>query len=516
MRVKEKTKEKIGLLLCILMIFSTIFANMTLAAMASEGGDIGDGESYSVDFGTGSWSIGDITVTADRQGRQELSTSDEITLTNFDSNTMAVKVSASDGFNTNLTVEGNVTSLSRRNNDGGLPTELTFSVVGIGNADGDPEPDDPESKMTVFDFTLNGHSFTNVALDGGSVLVPADFNMDTIESFYITKIVSGETTYGYAEDEYSYAMLDDQGRHIFETTYEKFGDNQASLRVLSHPEDILEKDIPEGRSREDYPAFYITNINFVKESYRAVEVSTGVMPDNYDFTVWNGAELRGTTADNPGKVTAYYGTDTIRFTGLTAVDTQGIDGIRITEISVVDDGTVPVSAVEINNETGEIRILSNFYNRIPLKIKLEDGTEGYVTVDRIGIFIGDVNAGSSRFFHGASVDVGNNLNVDTDKNRIAAVFYHENTTTYQDYDLIVNLTYSDGSTETAIAKGVGDVPNSNGDIIGSDYILWSGENNMPVSVSITAVKKGVADSNSNTFAGATFGSGSGVEWKNNR
>lgn len=313
MRVKEKTKEKIGLLLCILMIFSTIFANMTLAAMASEGGDIGDGESYSVDFGTGSWSIGDITVTADRQGRQELSTSDEITLTNFDSNTMAVKVSASDGFNTNLTVEGNVTSLSRRNNDGGLPTELTFSVVGIGNADGDPEPDDPESKMTVFDFTLNGHSFTNVALDGGSVLVPADFNMDTIESFYITKIVSGETTYGYAEDEYSYAMLDDQGRHIFETTYEKFGDNQASLRVLSHPEDILEKDIPEGRSREDYPAFYITNINFVKESYRAVEVSTGVMPDNYDFTVWNGAELRGTTADNPGKVTAYYGTDTIRF-----------------------------------------------------------------------------------------------------------------------------------------------------------------------------------------------------------
>ena len=70
----------------------------------------------------------------------------------------------------------------------------------------------------------------------------------------------------------------------------------------------------------------------------------------------------------------------------------------------------------------------------------------------------------------------------------------------------MNLTYSDGSTETAIAKGVGDVPNSNGDIIGSDYILWSGENNMPVSVSVTAVKKGVADSNSNTFVGATFGS----------
>ena len=56
--------------------------------------------------------------------------------------------------------------------------------------------------------------------------------------------------------------------------------------------------------------------------------------------------------------------------------------------------------------------------------------------------------------------------------------------------------------------------NSNGDIIGSDYILWSGDRkDEPVEVYVTAVSKN-ALSNSNTFGGATFGSGAGVKWIN--
>lgn len=46
------------------------------------------------------------------------------------------------------------------------------------------------------------------------------------------------------------------------------------------------------------------------------------------------------------------------------------------------------------------------------------------------------------------------MNVDTDKARVVAVFYHEDTKTYNDYDLIVNMVFKDGSTKTAIAKGV--------------------------------------------------------------
>ena len=106
---------------------------------------------------------------------------------------------------------------------------------------------------------------------------------------------------------------------------------------------------------------------------------------------------------------------------------------------------------------------------------------------------------------------------------IVAVFYHEDTKTYNDYDLIVNMVFKDGSTKTAIAKGVGDVANSNGNddannngnIVGSDYILWASDNieDEPVEVYVTAVSKNALN-NSNTFGGATFGSGAGVKWIN--
>ena len=60
--------------------------------------------SYSVDFGTGSWIVGDVTVTADKSGEQTLSESDIITLTGFDAETMEARVDAEDGFGTTLVV----------------------------------------------------------------------------------------------------------------------------------------------------------------------------------------------------------------------------------------------------------------------------------------------------------------------------------------------------------------------------------------------------------------------------
>ena len=356
-----------------------------------------------------------------------------------------------------------------------------------------------------FDFRLNGVDFTN--LEGGNITVPADFHMDEITEFYIKKIVvigeNGTETYNYNNNEYSYSLLDNQGRKLLETNFEKVSDNYVNLRVLSHEGDIQDKDKVEGRI---YYGFYLTGIKFVKSSFNGVEVSTSVMPDNYDFTGWNGVDLSVTTKAKPGKVTAYYGEDTIRFDSIVASNVR--------KISLVTNSGVPSSAVSINNTDKTVKVLSNYYNEIPLEIELEDGTKGYITVDRIGVFVGSLNAGNTIFYHGASANVGENMNVDTDKDRIVAVFYHENTKTYNDYDLIVNIVFKDGSTKTTIAKGVGDIANSHGNIIGSDYLLWSGDRkDEPVEVYVTAVSKN-ALSNSNTFGGATFGSGAGVKWVN--
>ena len=94
------------------------------------GNDGGEAEgTYTVYFGEGSWEIGDVTVTTDRTDVQYLTENDIITLQNFDAETMEARVDAEDGFWTTLAVTDGQTSISAHTNDGGVPTDIAFSVV---------------------------------------------------------------------------------------------------------------------------------------------------------------------------------------------------------------------------------------------------------------------------------------------------------------------------------------------------------------------------------------------------
>ena len=97
---------------------------------------------HNVSFGTGSWKIGDVTVTADKTGTQKISTIEIITLTNFDPDTMEVRVGAEDGFGLILKVTNGKTSISANNNDGGIPYDLTFMVFEKEAVPGGNEGDD--------------------------------------------------------------------------------------------------------------------------------------------------------------------------------------------------------------------------------------------------------------------------------------------------------------------------------------------------------------------------------------
>ena len=511
----KKTKQIIALLI----ILSMVIAFIPFKAFALGQNVIIDFSDGTVDGQKVTYNVGEVTVDVTVNSNYKI-TDGKITIDadnistaftiseSYNSQNMNIKLYSNDGFNAMYTYNKGVLT---RNGEGGLPNSVKLKIE-KGGSEGPKEPGPegpsepgPEIKTLKFDFRLNGVDVTN--WEDGNITVPADFNMDEITEFYIKKIVvigkNGTETYNYNDNEYSYSLLDDQGRKILETNFEKVSDNYVDLRVLSHEGDIQDKDKVEGRI---YYGFYLTGIKLVKSSFKGVEVSTSVMPDNYDFTQWNGVDLSVTTKDKPGKVTAYYGEHTIDF--------DSIAESSIKKISLVTNSGVPSSAVSINNTDKTVKVLSNYYNEIPLEIELEDGSKGYITVERIGVFVGKLNAGNTIFYHGASADVGENMNVDTDKDRIVAVFYHENTKTYNDYDLIVNMVFKDGSTKTTIAKGVGDIANSHGDIIGSDYLLWSGDRkDGPVEVYVTAVSKN-ALSNSNTFGGATFGSGAGVKWIN--
>lgn len=389
------------------------------------------------------------------------------------------------------------------------PSFVDSNYVNPGNGDNEP----PVSAIS-FDFKINGVSFTNAHI-GDTITVPDNFNFDSLDEFNITKIVidrdpDADTVYEYDDDEFTLALKDIQNRSIFEAKLTKLSDKSALFINQVHSEDMLEADVKEGKTLQDYFGIYITSLYFVKDGFKGVEVSTGAMPDSYDFTKWNGADLSGTTKANPGVVTAYYGDDTIHFNS--AVDSG------VSEITLADN-SIPSAAISIDNEEGTVTINSNYYNKIPLKIKLADGTVGYITVNRIGIFVDRVNTNNNTLFHGAANDmVTDNLNKKYfDENKIAAVFYHENGKTYRDYDLIANLTFADGTTKTVIAEGVSDDVNYDESMIGSNYIIWHGDKEKePVSVSVTAVEKGTYSNDAKTFNGASFGSGSGVNWINDQ
>ena len=374
--------------------------------------------------------------------------------------------------------------------------------------------------VTRLDFRLNGKDCV-VTSDNMEIPVEANMNFEGVDEFYITKVVTHDNenntdrTYNYAAGEYSIGLKDAENRSILEVNFGKQTTNLAYLRIEAHTEDIKASDLAAmGKTEDDFYGFYTPQIRLIKPGLKGlVEVSTPHMPDVYDFVSFNGFELGDTSESNYADVTVYYGDDTINLTSL---------GSNITNIELVSGKGVLPSAVEIDVANKNVKIKSNYYNEIPLKItaKLEGGQTvvGYVKITRVGIYINDLNKGATVFYHGAGNgkvnENGGNLKVDTDKQRLVAVFYHSNTTTVNDYDLILNIINKDGTRETKLAKPVGDVPDEgNSPLVGSDYIIWEGNSieDRPSRIYVTAVKKG-ATSNSNTFGGATFGAGAGITW----
>ena len=386
-----------------------------------------------------------------------------------------------------------------------------------------PGPGQDEEEITSTTFRINGQDITLDLTTASSADVPQNMNFDSLDEFYITQIVvknnntNQTTTYNYANNEYGLNMKDTENRPILETHLTKQTSNLAFLRVEAHVDGIQQSDIPSGKTIEDFYGFYLPKIVFVKPGLSGlVEVATQHMPDVYDFVTFNGIELGDTSEDNFGEVTVYYGDETINLNGLKC---------DVTGIELVEGKGVPQSAVDIDVANKKVTVKSNYYNSIPLKVTAKKADQsvvvGYINVTRVGIYINDLNKNATVFFHGAFNgrvnDNGGNLNVDTDKVRLVAVFYHDNTKTINDFDLVVNIVNKDGTTVSKLAKPVGDVNDENNSpLVGSDFILWEGDSfeERPSKVYVTAVKKG-ATTNAQTFGGATFGAGAGVTWINN-
>lgn len=502
----SNAKKILAVLVVMMLAVTGIFAN-GVAAKAEEG-------SFSVDFGNldverkASYTVAETTVTAQLPVETTVSgsvatitDSTEIILSNFDPEKMEVAVTAEDGFRTTLTVRDNKTKLSNRENSGGgLPSELKFTIrakQSSGNPEGpgDPvDPVDPEvGRQTFLDVTVNGEKFSNVT-GNSKINLAGDFDIDTL-TYTIDKVYTDEHPEGIALTNVGNksGVTDSQGRNPLEIQTIDSSENSVTLSWNYHVED--------DPVNSGAPRFYILNVTIAGKGYEGIKIDTGAKPDMYDDTVYSDTvDIGSSTADAPAKTAVYYGNDSI--------DLSTVGGAKtISKIEVVT-GTNS-KAVTITGTS--VKFNSPYYASIPLQITLSDGTTGYITVDRLGLELGDYgNTGNTN--HGSQPGTAISSAPGAGEKNIIATFYYGATQSYADYNIVANLVFANGSTKTVVVAGYGEKECVDSTLKGGDYLVWSGKaDETPVSASVTAVKAGATSSNA--FGGACFGAGTGVSKK---
>lgn len=229
---------------------------------------------YTVDFGNGSWTVGEVTVSSDKNGIQTLSETDTIALTNFDADTMAVKISASDGFNTTLAVTNNTTSLSTKNCDGLPNATLTFSVVDqLSNEGGGSGSGNIQNPKTIIVNVTSGSEYLDtqgneyIRVDGtgvvnGSVTVE-QANEHIISLFpqfgYVIGVkINGKEVEGTENDYHwwcysveeadSYDIEISQTGSIYTVVWDYVGDYGDDGLVSNGTVEIISATLPDGSS----------------------------------------------------------------------------------------------------------------------------------------------------------------------------------------------------------------------------------------------------------------------------
>lgn len=351
----------------------------------------------------------------------------------------------------------------------------------------------PEPEPSVLVIEIGAREYPNIT---GDSLIVADF--DTIDNLeYWIKSVDGHALTNVGNKS---SITDTQGRNPLEVYTVKRGDNYITVNLNYHAGDDPTE------ANQAY-GFYVTNITFANAGFQGIEIaSTGNKPDMYDDTVYsNYANL----AENQPEVMAvYYGNNTVDFGTVT--------GSSRTITNVALGSGISPSAVTIDSNTHQVTFNSPYYDTIPLTITLNGGASGTVIIKRLGIEVGDYSAGAT-VLHGSQNGSSLIGAPGAGEENIVATFYHDAAKSYSDYNMVANLTFADGRTETVVKSGFADVTCIDTALEGSDYIIWSGSaSEKPVKVSVTAVEaNAVQTTNSATntsFGGASFGSGAGVTW----
>ncbi|MBO4982035.1 MAG: hypothetical protein J6C84_09100 [Lachnospiraceae bacterium] len=509
--MKAHFQRKLAGFLAVLMVFSVMICDRTaLLANAEDGITVlfadGTVSGNTISYGVGEETVvvtvsgGDVTDSAVTVPFGDLGSVTFTLSDNFDPDTMEVKVTGvgEDDFSTTLTVNGLVTSLANKTNDGGLPSSLNLAVV---QADAGGMAPGEEGGTWEFDLQIGDREYYGLQGDHSyQIEKMEDASQITVlrqkkgDGEWVDSIASLEAL-GLSGKSMSTVCYDAEGRSALEVYTIAKGENFITVNLQSHYRDSF------GVTQiED---FYVTNITFYVEGYAGVVVEQqGAEPDMFsNLILSNQVDLSQTTKEDPQTVLQYFANDTFTVGG---VDDPG----AVRQVELAED--INPAAVTIDGNT--VRFHSNFYDEVTFKVTMQDGTVGYVQVQRLGLTIqadGFGQGSRNYIYHGTQNGYDWSGTEYADKANIVGTFYYDSAKTYQDYHIIATLTYADGRVETKEVAGIGETYCVDRSLKGGDYILYSGtKEDAPVKVSATVVNTNAITGTA--FGGACFGNGAGV------
>ena len=159
----RKTNKLLAIFIAIIMVLPFIPFNVFATITGN----------YTVKF-NGPWTVGGVQVTADKHGPEiSLNANDEITLTNFNPDTMVAKIVASDGFDCELVVDANGKTKINTTTATGLPGDgtgekkLEFKVLAK-NTGGSSTPQQLQPGKANGTVTVSGTNITEagIAING--------------------------------------------------------------------------------------------------------------------------------------------------------------------------------------------------------------------------------------------------------------------------------------------------------------------------------------------------------------
>lgn len=378
-----------------------------------------------VDFGTGSWNVGDITVTAEeRSGKTEISTDDTIKLTNFDDAKMTAQVTGAENFKVELKVENGETSLAARTTEGGYPDgTLLFQVVEKTGEPSQPsQPSQIENPIEIAVTIQQGQEYLdsqgdylkvdNISVSAGGKVTVEKAQQHTISilpQFGISvsmeingKAVQGSTENGWTNyivaEENSYSLsISKSGNSAVTVIWNYQGDQGSDAVVSNGTVKILSAVLPDGQNG-------IGSINTQDQNGGHVEIKPGStvtveLKPNYGYQFVSGS-LNGQTITAGAEVSRFTFTMPDTNLHLSALFTQTPDQIDTNHSKIasagltnganaVDSGNLKLTVRDLEGE--EITSVENGINRL---VGSADKVQMYLNMDLCNV----VNKGTTAEF----------------------------------------------------------------------------------------------------------------------